>query len=288
LATSCLPISLSDHGQHARYVPAWKRWLFWDDRRWKRDETGEALRRAQLTVRGLYAAAAYRETAAERTLLLKQARRADQWRRMEAFLRLAATHHALVLTPEQIDADPWLLNCENGVVDLRSGLRREHRMADLMTKLAPVTHDPAAVCPTFERFLGRILGEEADMLAFLQRAIGYGLSGSVRDQCFFVLHGPGANGKSTLLSTIRGLLGDYALGVDMETLLATKRPGQGANPDLVRLRGARFVTATEGTAERRLADGLLKRITGGDPIVAGISTSRAPRSSSPASSSFSP
>jgi len=256
-----------NHGHDARYVPAWRTWLFWDTTRWKRDTTGEALRRAQATVKGIYAGTALGQTQAERHALLKQAQRADQRRRMESMLALAAVHRALVLEPGQLDADPWLFNVENGCLDLRTGQRREHRMADLMTRLAPVVHDPAATCPTFERFLKRILADDAELRAFLQRAVGYSLTGSDREQAFFILHGAGTNGKSTLLSTLRRLLGDYALGVDVETLLATKRPGHGPNPDVMRLRGARFVTATEATAGRRLADALIKRLTGGDPIV---------------------
>src|SRR2546425_1193726 len=117
---------------------------------------------------------------------------------------------ALAKPPSAFDRDPWLLNVQTGTVDLRSGELHPHRREDLLTKLAPVVHDPVARCPRWERFLLEIMDGDETLVRYLQRVVGYTLSGDIRHHAFFLLYGTGANGKSTFLETLRALLGDYA------------------------------------------------------------------------------
>jgi len=168
-------------------------------------------------------------------------------------------------SPEELDADPWLLNCESGTIDLRTEELREHRREDLITKMAPVEYYPAAAAPTWEAFLERVLPGEK-LRRFVQQAAGYSATGSTSEQCMFIHHGPGANGKSTYQETISAALGDYAMPTPTETLLV-KRPG-GVPNDVARLKGARYVTASETEEGRRLAESLVKDLTGQDTISA--------------------
>src|SRR5439155_612159 len=133
----------------------------------------------------------------------------------------------------------------------------------LITKLALVRYDRKARCRRWEKFLHRILGDP-DRIAFLQRAAGYSLTGDTRERVMFVLFGIGANGKTTWLEALRLALGDYALRTPTETLLV-KREGAIAN-DVARLRGARFVTASESEEGKRLAEASIKDLTGGDTV----------------------
>jgi putative DNA primase/helicase len=159
-----------------------------------------------------------------------------------------------------------LLNCQNGTIDLRTGELLPHRMEDFITRLAPVDFEPDARCPRWLEFLNRIMDGNQHLIDFLQRAVGYALTGETSEQCLFIFYGGGANGKSTFLQAMSHVLGDYSMSTPTETLLVKRR---GAIPnDVARLKGARFVVACEADAENRLAESLIKQMTGGDTISA--------------------
>ena len=129
------------------------------------------------------------------------------------------------LPPHELDRDPWVLNVGNGTLDLRTGKLRTHDRADLLTRLVPVPYYAVATCPIWLAFLDRIMAGNEQLISFLQRAIGYTLTGSSRERVLFMLHGSGANGKSTLVETIAALLGDYARSTRAETLLVKHYDG---------------------------------------------------------------
>lgn len=255
------------HGEDLHYIFPWKKWLVWDGRRWHTDDTGEIDRRAKLTALTILFEAGKCPKEAICVALSEWATKSQSVFRRKAMIESARSEDGIPILPNALDADPWLLNVANGTIDLRTGKRREHRRADLLTKISPVRYDPDATCPTWDAFLERIMAGNADLIAFLQRAVGYSLTGSTREQCFFVLHGSGANGKSTLLEAVRHLLADYAQRVPTETLMV-KKYGGGIPNDVARLRGARFATASETELGRRLAESLVKELTGGDTIAA--------------------
>ena len=136
-----------------------------------------------------------------------------------------------------------------------------------LTKLVPVRYDPHATCPTFERFLDRALKNDRLLIAYVQRAIGYTLTGAMGEQVFFFPYGPGGTGKSTLVNVVRDLLGDFGLHTPTETFVA-KQYDNGATADLARLAGARMVTAVEVNWSRQIDEARVKMLTGGDPITA--------------------
>lgn len=254
------------HGPELHYCHPLQRWFVWDGRRWREDLTGEVQARAKDTVRRMYAEAACEEDDSRRKALARHALKSESAQKIRAMVELLKTEPGIPVLPEELDRDPWLLNCQNGTLDLRTGELRPHDPRDLITKLAPVTYDPNATCPEWFRFLDRIMAGRADLVTFLQRAVGYSLTGLTDERVLFILHGSGANGKSTFLETIALLLGDYAARTTTDTLLARER--EGVPNDIARLRGARFVYASEAEEGRRLAEARIKDLTGGDTITA--------------------
>jgi putative DNA primase/helicase len=254
---------VAQHGENVRYCYSWRTWLVWTGTRWERDDAGQVHRLAKQTVRGIYREASEEEDEDRRKALAHHARRSESETRIRAMIELAKSE--VPISPDKLDANPWLLNVLNGTIDLRTEELQEHRREDLITKIAPVEYTPDALAPTWAAFLERVLpGEE--LRRFVQRAAGYSTTGTTSEQCMFIHHGPGANGKSTFQEALSTTLGDYAMRTPTETLLV-KRSG-GVPNDIARLKGARFVTASETEEGRRLAESLVKDLTGQDTISA--------------------
>ena len=254
---------ISRHGEDVLYCYAWGKWLVWTGARWERDDGGKIYRLAKATVRSMYQEAADHADERERKALADHAKRSEAEARIKAMLELAKSEEPV--SSEELDARPWFLNVQNGTIDLRAGDLRPHRQEDLITKLAPVPYDPDAKAPTWAAFLERVLPDE-ELRAFVRRAVGYSATGDTSEQCMLINHGGGANGKSTFQETIAAALGDYAMRAPTEMLLA-KRAG-GIPNDVARLKGARFVAASETEEGRRLAESLIKDLTGQDTITA--------------------
>jgi len=254
---------VAQHGDDVRYCYPWRKWLAWTGARLERDDAGRVHRLAKEVVRGIYREASDAEDEDRRKALAKHAAASESETRIRAMIELAKSENPI--SPNELDADPWLLNVLNGTIDLRTGQLRVHRREDRITKLAPVEYDPHAKAPTWEAFLGRMLPSE-ELRAFVQRAAGYSATGDTSEQCMFIHHGPGANGKSTFQETVAAALGDYAMRTPTETLLV-KRSSSVPN-DVARLKGARFVTASETEEGRRLTESLVKDLTGQDTISA--------------------
>jgi putative DNA primase/helicase len=270
---------LTDVGNAERFAARWQgtvkycfrleAWLVWNGRRWEIDAGGLIGSSAKAVMRGIGVEAVKQNDDAKRQALLQWARQSENVRRIEGMISLARNEQGMSVEVADLDRDPWLLNVENGTLDLRTGELKPHDPGNLITKIAPLTFDADAECPVFDTFLERIFDADVATISFVQRAIGYSLTGRVSEQAMFIAYGKGANGKSTLFDAVRHVLGEYATHTPAETFLS-KRSGGGAaaSPDLARLRGARFVTAVEADQGRRLAEALVKEITGGDPITA--------------------
>jgi putative DNA primase/helicase len=254
------------HGQDIRYCYSSAKWLVWDGKRWVEDSTGEIHRRAKDTAIKVLEAATKVKDDYDRRRLAMHALRAQSDARIKAMISQAKSEPGIAANINNFDADPWLLNVANGTLDLRSGKLRPHKREDLLTKITPVSYDPKAICPTWDIFLDRIMGGNEELIRFLQKAVGYSLTGRANEQVIFIFHGAGANGKSTFIKVILSLLGDYALQTPTETLLIKK--GGGVPNDVARLKGARFVAAVEAEAGKQLAEVLVKQLTGEDKITA--------------------
>jgi putative DNA primase/helicase len=255
---------VADHGSKVRYCGPWGKWLVYDGKRWAQDDTGQVERLMKDTVRAIYAEASQAGDSQERKAIAEHAKRSEARKRISDAIQLARSELGIPILPQDLDRDPWALNVENGTVDLRSGELREHRRDDLITKLAPVEYRPAAQAPTFQAFLERILPSEA-LRWFLRRAVGYSASGEVSEEALMILHGTGDNGKTTLINAVLDALGDYAMEAAPELILAKR----GSHPtELADLFGARFVSARETDEGRRLAEAVVKQLTGRDRIKA--------------------
>jgi putative DNA primase/helicase len=251
----------AQHGHNTVWCGPHKSFYVYDGRRWRRDEKLAVVQKAQDTVRSIYAVAAGVSDEKLRTAMVDHARRSESHQRIEALLKQARS--MLAITPEEFDRNPWLLNVENGTLDLRTAKLQQHDPGDWITKLAPVSYDPTAKCPIWKSFLKRVLKEDEETIRFLQRAVGYAFSGDVSERILFVFHGEGANGKTTLLETIRALLGDYAGQILIEALMQKKYTDGGqATPDIADLRALRFVTSSETAEGLRLNEGKIKYLTG--------------------------
>ncbi len=253
------------HGHELRYCGARNAWFAWDGRRWKLDDSGEIVRRAKETVLSWYTDAAELPSK-ERRALIKHAMACESASRLKAMIDLARSEEGIPVAMDCLDRDPWLLNVQNGTLDLRTGEIREHRQCDLITRLVPVEYDPLAECPLFFAFLDDVMQGKDDLIEFLQRAIGYSLTGITSERCMFILHGGGKNGKSTLLDTMLRLLADVAARTNTDTLMASRNDR--IPNDVAALKGMRFVYASEGEEGRRLAEAKIKDLTGGDTISA--------------------
>lgn len=253
------------YGHALRYVSAWDSWLVWDGSRWdgSTESVGQVKRWAWETIRSMRLEEARRATGAEeRDALVKWAVASETKARLNSMVELASTGPGMSVAPDALDADPWLLPCANGTVDLRTGILREHRPEDLFTKLAPVRYVPGARSAVWASFLERVQPDEAKR-DYLQRVTGYNLTGSTREELFWLNTGGGGNGKGTYAETVAA-----AMGEELSTALtASSLFGRGAGRfDLANMHGARRVDVGEVPKGSRMSTDLLKSITGGDPI----------------------
>jgi P4 family phage/plasmid primase-like protien len=239
-------------------------WLVWDGMRWKQDDTGQVTQYAAKTVRSIVGEAGTLKNDDHRKALLKHARASESANKIANILILAKSW--LSVSHEDLDPDPWLLNCTNGTLDLRTCELLDHRRDNHITTLAPYPYEPDAPCPKWLAFLDLIFQGNQALIDYAHRAVGYALTGVIRDQCLFFCYGHGANGKSTFLGATRGILGDYGLNTPSETLMV--KQNEGINNDIARLRGTRMVTSVEPDEGKRLAESLVKQLTGGDTITA--------------------
>ncbi len=250
------------HGKDLKYCPDLGGWFVWTGVRWEQDKSGEVHRRVQKMLKDnlLCAAATGNQQSAKRVLGAMTAPRINN------ILSLASNMAEVRVKAESFDAEPYLFNVMNGTVDLRTGNLRNHERNDLITKLTEVAFDPEARAPEWSKFLAKILPSEG-LREFVQKAVGYSITGDVSEQCLFINHGStGSNGKSTLMETVHAALGDYGMHTPVETLMV-KRSG-GVPNDVARLKGQRFVTASESEEGQRLAENRIKEMTGGDTISA--------------------
>lgn len=261
---------VSKHGRDMRHVGAWGKWMVWSEEegRWKHDTNGEIERRAKDIVADLLQDA-------------DDAKRKGKWKladRLEdiayrfqsrtalrnAFC-LAASERSVVAAVEDWDRDHHLLNVANGTIDLRDGHLREHRRDDFVTKRCPVRFVPGASAPRWDAFLARIL-PDTNVREYLQRFLGYSLTGDVGEHTLHIFWGGGANGKSTLLEAVMATMGDYAAPAPPTLLIQAM--GDRHPTELASLHGRRLVISSESPEGGRLNENLVKSLTGGDAVMA--------------------
>jgi putative DNA primase/helicase len=185
-------------------------------------------------------------------------------RQVAAVVWLARSDPRMAMTPEQFDRDPWLFNTRGGTVELKTGKMREHRRLDYITKITEVI--PGGDCPMFLDFLDTIFAKDNELIAYLQKFFGYILTGETTEHAMLFFYGTGANGKSVLVSTLAGILGEYHRVAPIDTFTVTNMIQHPT--DMACMQGARLVTAVETEDGRRWAESKIKALTGGDKITA--------------------
>lgn len=254
------------HGHDLRYVPTHGRWYVWDGTRFAFDELGQVVELAKRCVRGIREEASAQPDDNLRADLYKHARRSEAGGKIEAMLKLTRSVPGVATSSAHLDADPWLMTCDNGTLDLRTGDLLPHSRAHNITRMAPVAYDPDAPCPSWEAFLLSSMDDRPHLVDFLQRAAGYSLCGDPREECLFLLLGSGRNGKGTFVGTLQRLLGGYQATCSFDTFLT--RPTGGVRNDLAKLDKVRLVTASEPNKGAKMDEGLVKTLTGRDTITA--------------------
>lgn len=270
-------------------------WLAWDGTRWQADGgDAQATIRAQKTSEAIFTEAAtlppfdeeeppkadkeahkrwraaYARYMEGKNAFLSFALQSGNKARCEAMLAAAAPH--LRIKHADLDANPYLLNCLNGTLDLKQGPELfAHRRSDWITKRVSVAFDAAAECPNWRKFIAEILPEATGegRARFFQKVLGYALSGDISEQKVVQLEGKGANGKSTAMEVVARIIGDYGAVTPIETFLhQERRSGSGPSPDIARLPGARLVRASEPEPGARLSESVIKQWTGGERMIA--------------------
>jgi putative DNA primase/helicase len=195
---------------------------------------------------------------------ISHALKSESWPRIRAMID--AAKEACSIDYALLDQQPRKLTVQNGTIDLWSGLLQPFDRADMLTKAVDIPYDKDAVCPVWMQTLSVIFGGDRALIDYMQRAIGYSLTGDTSEQCLHLCHGTGSNGKSTLLDVLGLLAGDYGSQADFTTFL--ERRSEGPRNDVARLAGARLVRSSEVGDAKRLNEGLIKSLTGGDVITA--------------------
>jgi putative DNA primase/helicase len=255
------------HGQSLRYCHGFRKWLVLDGRCWAIDDGERSRDLSQNTILEF----ARQALAGKNEAAAKFAASCLNSQRITNALREAQPH--LSIRPADLDTHPDLLNFMNGTVDLKTGRLMSHSPEHFITKLVHHDYRPEATCPTFRAFLERITGGGPDaseaalershrLIRYLQKAFGYSLTGHTIAKAVFLLYGRGDNGKSTLLTLFLALLVEYAVLLQIDTLMV-RQESNNTQADLADLRGARFVMTSETEEGQRLAEGKLKRITQG-------------------------
>jgi putative DNA primase/helicase len=243
------------------YVAQWKRWHVWDGARWEYDRSGgvrrlmlNGLARARANTKGLS------EDDAKKFRNFLSA--SEDNKNIKAALEAASVNRLLYVLPEELDSDPWLLNVMNGTIDLRTGRLRKHNPSDGITKLVPHGYYPDAEYPTFDAYIKRAMQGSDEMVRYLQRCVGYSLTGIVSEKAFFLLYGPTDTGKTRLVTMLHDLMGpDYSTKIPTSTL--TVKRYAGVPNDLAKLKGARLASADEFGENQRLDVELVKKLIGG-------------------------
>lgn len=260
---------VEQHGADLLYVPRGEGWHVWDGARYVPDDTGRVEQKAKETALTLFDEQKRLATidANRARLMARHAQRSLNVAGIDAMLKSARTELEIVAAISDLNADPFALNVLNGTVNLQTGGLVPHDRDSLHTKVCPVAFDRMATSPLWDAFILRAMGGDREKVAYLQRVIGYALTGDTREQAIFILHGSGGNGKTTLVETLMWLFGEYALKIPTETLMA-KRGRDSIPNDIAQLPGTRFVAANETSQGRHLNEALVKDLSGGDTITA--------------------
>lgn len=259
-------------GENVRYCYTEKKWYFYNSMRWSVDNLGVILRMADKCVEAMKAEAklylqADEESGGDMAKNFEKHMKSSRSNKSKKAMLSEVEHHIPIL-PFQMDRYKMALNTPSGIINLKNGDVKAHNPEYYFTKITSVDCAEAADCPRWLAFLDDIFAGDKDLIRYIQKAVGYSLTGSTAEQCAFFLYGTGRNGKSTFIDVIRDVFGDYAANIQPETIMVKSSQSNAINSDIARLKGARLVTSVEPNEGVRLNEGLLKQLTGDDTVTA--------------------
>lgn len=256
---------VSRHGLTIRYDRDAGAWLSWNGSVWTYG-AAPVMEFAKATARSLLAEVGAQPDIDAARSLASWAVTSMSQPRLAAMVRLAATDPRIAVRGAALDPDPHLLNTPSGIVDLRTGRISPSDPIRLMSRVTSVPYEPDAPCPIWEAALLRAMAGDRERVDYLQRSLGYALTGEVAEQAFFLWIGVGASAKSTTLTTVGRVLGTYSKVAQASVFVASSQRRTGPEPELHRLLGARFVSTSELDGDARIDEARLKSLTGNEPI----------------------
>jgi P4 family phage/plasmid primase-like protien len=258
---------VAKYGANLRYVAEWRKWLAWDGKRWRVDAEGQVDRYAKKVPNDIRRDAGAPGIDPEKAKgIIRWALKSEDKRQQSAMISLAWSEPTIPVSLAELDTELMLLNVRNGTIDLRTGKLQKHRREDLITQMAPVAFDENATCERWLETLNLVFGEDKELIDYFQRLCGLALTGMVTDLYLPILWGKGSNGKSTLISVLLDLLGDYAMKAPCELLMAGS--GNRHPTERATLFGKRLVVVVETEDGQRLRESQVKELTSFEPISA--------------------
>jgi putative DNA primase/helicase len=253
------------HGEILKHCPSLACWLIWNGKCWAADSGDQVMAFAIKTVKSLFDEVGKQRGLKEQEAAFKFYAASSKRERLRAMIDIA--RHMLATDISEFDRDKFALNCNNGTVDLRTGKIKAHDPADLITKMIAIDYDPRARAPRWAKFLSEVM--TVDVASYVQRAVGYSVTGDQRAECMFITYGGGANGKGVFFDKIRDAVGQYG-STGRSELLIHKRYENQNNEDVAMLRGQRFVEVSETGETHELNEEQVKNLTGQDRIKASM------------------
>lgn len=259
-------------GDKIRYCYTERKWYYYNGVKWSVDNMGMVQKAADRSINAMKAEAklyaqADEESGGDMAKAFEKHMKSSRSNKSKKAMLSEAEHHIPVL-PAQMDKYRMALNTPSGIINLKNGEIKPHNSEYYFTKSTAVEYSENSECPLWLKFLDDIFAGDRDLIRYIQKAVGYSLTGSTAEQCAFFLYGTGRNGKSTFIDIIRAVLGDYAANIQPETIMVRSSQSGAVNSDIARLKGARLVTSVEPNEGVRINEGLLKQLTGDDTVTA--------------------
>lgn len=256
---------LKAYGDIIRFCITWNKFLFWNGTCWEVDNRGRVEDQIPIFIHQMYRGIRFINDRKQQEDFERHLIKSESFRKLQAIAGILKMTKSIKVEDGELDSDNYLFNTEKLTLNLKTGKAKEPCCKDLITKKSRFIYDKNADCPVWKMFLMQIFNNDNQLIRFIQKAMGYALSGDVSEQCLFILWGTGANGKSTFLNVLQYLFGDYACTTNTDTFM--KKTSEQSN-DLARLKGARLVTTSEIEQGKQMSESLIKSITGEDELTA--------------------
>ena len=258
---------VAQHGSYLRSGGTATTWHKWDGKRWKPSSTADIFNLALATVSSIKDEVHTAKASAEAAELHRWATISQGEARIKSMVNMASKHESLLVSPEAFDTDRMKINCNNGIINLKTGELLTRDTSDLVSKIIDIDYIPGTPAPRFNAFIADIFDDDKGLMGWVKRALGYTLTGSVEEQCLMFGLGSGANGKSTLLELIYYIMGDYSTLMDLDTLLAEKKSDIRSKESVGLLKGSRLAVASEVSSTSKLNTAQVKRLSGDENLI---------------------